>query len=178
MTFIKKQTYIICLLFIVVCRSQIRKLSEFEVNQKYDEIENKDLKFKNINEVKQMHQYSVRQKYKSGILRGLVALQRHYLLESNYGLSLYYSREAEDLAIKLNNYQMLTSIYLYRGDAFAELGVEDEAEKLLNISLKYDGRINNNIDKELERSAIYSVYAIVYANRKDNKSVEIGRAHV
>nr|WP_233174453.1 AraC family transcriptional regulator [Elizabethkingia sp. ASV34] len=146
-------------------------MSEFEVNQKYDEIENKDLKFKNINEVKQMHQYSVRQKYKSGILRGLVALQRHYLLESNYGLSLYYSREAEDLAIKLNNYQMLTSIYLYRGDAFAELGVEDEAEKLLNISLKYDGRINNNIDKELERSAIYSVYAIVYANRKDNKSV-------
>lgn len=75
------------------------------------------------------------------MLRGLVAMQRHYLLESNYALSLYYGSEAENIAIKLNNHQMLTSIYLYRGNAFAELGMKDEAEKLLYNSLNYDNKI-------------------------------------
>lgn len=62
----------------------------------------KDLRFKtNIGEVKQLYEYSKNKRYKSGILRGLVALQRHYLLESNYILSLNYGHQAEELALKL-----------------------------------------------------------------------------
>lgn len=52
MTLIEKQKYIVCLLFIIVCKSQTKELSEFDVNHKYDEIEIKDLKFKNIHEIK------------------------------------------------------------------------------------------------------------------------------
>jgi len=171
MTLIEKQKYIVCLLFIIVCKSQTKELSESDVNHKYDEIEIKDLKFKNIHEIKKIYQYSIDKRYDLGMLRGLVAMQRHYLLESNYALSLYYGSEAENIAIKLNNHQMLTSIYLYRGNAFAELGMKDEAEKLLYNSLNYDNKIKNTIDKELLLSAIYSVFATVYARKGDNKSV-------
>ncbi|WP_454060323.1 helix-turn-helix domain-containing protein [Elizabethkingia ursingii] len=170
---ILKNTLLITFLLLITptFKTQIIELSESEVNQKYDKIEIKDLKFKNITEVRKLYKYSINKKYQSGILRGLVAMQRHYLLESNYTLSLQYGKQAEEIAIRLKNYQILTAIYMYKGDVFTKLGMEQEAYEALNTSLKNNKKIKNNADKKMLLSAIYSIYAALYANQNKNNLV-------
>ncbi|WP_260264039.1 helix-turn-helix domain-containing protein [Elizabethkingia ursingii] len=161
-----------CLLLIMVCYSQILRLSEPEVVRRFDEIEKKDLRFKtNIGEVKKLYEYSVDKGYKSGILRGLVAMQRHYLLESNYILSLNYGHQAEEIATKLKNYPILTAACMYKGDAFTKLGMEREAGEYLDLSLKYNRKIENDVDRKLLLSSIYTVLGALYSGKKENDSV-------
>ncbi|WP_260394351.1 helix-turn-helix domain-containing protein [Elizabethkingia anophelis] len=168
---LKRIISFVCLLLIMVCHSQIEGLSESEVSDKYDHIEINDLRFKNIKEVKELYKYSKDKKYQSGILRGSVALQKHYLFESNYTLSLNYGKEAEEIAFKLKNYQMLTTACMYRGDAFTKLGMNQEAEYYLNLALKYGEKIENQADRHISLSAIYTVFAALYSDKKDNNSV-------
>ncbi|AQX09707.1 transcriptional regulator [Elizabethkingia ursingii] len=161
-----------CLLLVMVCYSQTEKLSESDVIHKYDEIEAEDLRFKtNISDVKRLYEYSVDKGYKSGVLRGLVAMQRHYLLESNYILSLNYGHQAEEIALKLKNFSILTAAYMYQGDAFTMLGMEREAKECLDVSLKFNKSIDNDIDKKMLLSSIYTVLGALYAGKKENDSV-------
>ncbi|WMC07357.1 helix-turn-helix domain-containing protein [Elizabethkingia anophelis] len=168
----EKVILITCLLLIMVCHAQTKELSESEVVTKYDEIEAKDLRFKtNIGEVKKLYEYSIDKRYKSGILRGLVAMQRHYLLESNYILSLNYGHQAEEIALKWKNFPILTATYMYKGDAFTKLGMEREAKEYLDVSLKYNKRIENDVDRKMLLSSIYTVLGALYSGKKENDSV-------
>ncbi|WJK01307.1 helix-turn-helix transcriptional regulator [Elizabethkingia anophelis] len=160
-----------CLLLITICYSQLKELSESEISDKYDDIETNDLRFKNIKEVKELYEYSKVRKYKYGVLKGAVALQRHYLFESNYTLSLNYGKEAEEIATKIKNYQILTSACMYQGDAYTKLGMKQEAEDYLNLSLRYDEKIENVADRHMWLSAIYTVFAALYSDKKDYNSV-------
>lgn len=169
--FLKKIILLIFLLLAMFGQAQVNELSESTVNKKYDEIEIRDLRFKNINEVKKLYQYSVNKKYQSGILRGLLAMQRHYLLESNYLLSLDYGHQAEYLASRLKNYQILTAAYMYKGDAFTKLGMEKEAEDCLNLSLKYNSKIDTKADKDMLLSSVYIVFAALYSDKNKNDLV-------
>lgn len=162
----------IFILFSIVCLSQTIELSESDISKSYDEIEVQDLRFKtNINEVKKLYEYSKSKNYQFGILRGLVAMQRHYLLESNYILSLNYGHQAEEIALKLKNYQILTASYMYKGDAFVRLGMEREAKDYLDLALKYDKEISNNIDKDMLLSSIYTVFGALYSGKKNKDLV-------
>ncbi len=168
----KNIIFFICFLLIEVSYSQTLNLSESEVALRFDKIEVKDLRFKtNIGEVKQLYEYSKNKRYKSGILRGLVALQRHYLLESNYILSLNYGHQAEELASKLKNYSILTATYMYKGDAFTKLGMNREAKDYLDISLKYNDKIQDDVDRKMLLSSIYTVLGALYANKKEKNLV-------
>ncbi|MDX8569366.1 helix-turn-helix domain-containing protein [Elizabethkingia sp. HX XZB] len=160
------------ILLSIVCLSQNIELSESDISKSYDEIEVEDLRFKtNINEVRKLYEYSRSKNYQFGILRGLVAMQRHYLLESNYILSLNYGHQAEEIALKLKNYQMLTASYMYKGDAFTRLGMEKEAKEYLDLSLKNDKKISNNVDKDMLLSSIHTVFGALYSGKKNNDSV-------
>lgn len=167
----KKIILFMCLLLITICYSQLKELSESEISDKYDDIETNDLRFKNIKEVKELYEYSKVRKYKYGVLKGAVALQRHYLFESNYTLSLNYGKEAEEIATKIKNYQILTSACMYQGDAYTKLGMKQEAEDYLNLSLRYDEKIENVADRHMWLSAIYTVFAALYSDKKDYNSV-------
>ena len=45
------------LLIVICCRSQTNKLSTTEMNSQYDEIEAKDFKFKEIDQIKRLYAF-------------------------------------------------------------------------------------------------------------------------
>lgn len=46
---------------------------------------------------------------------------------------------------------------MYKGDAFTKLGMNREAKDYLDISLKYNDKIQDDVDRKMLLSSIYTV---------------------
>ncbi|WP_278551227.1 AraC family transcriptional regulator [Elizabethkingia bruuniana] len=167
----KKYLLFFLLVTFLFCKPQNLKISEHIVNNKYDDIEAKDLKFNNLNEINKLYNYSLEKGYQSGILRGLVAMQRHYLTNGNYTLSIQYGEKALEVAKKLNNYTALSTIHTYNGNIYTILGLYDEAEKSLDTAVRYSEIIDNVVDKNLVRCSIYNNFAGLYEGKGNRDSI-------
>lgn len=55
---------------------------------------------------------------------------------------------------------------MYKGDAFTKLGMNREAKDYLDISLKYNDKIQDDVDRKMLLSSIYTVLGALYANKK------------
>lgn len=143
------------------------KFLESEIESLYDKFETKDLQFKNLKEITNLYEYSIRENIQSGILKGLYALQRHYLDEENYTLSLYYGQQAEDIALQINDHKTLGYIYIYVGEIFLKLGVQQEARKFINLAKKHTSKTDNKIDRAIQFSYINMQLATLQ-NKRDS----------
>lgn len=141
--------------------AQTLNLNEKEVLAGYND------NSENINEVKKLYLYSKKKDYKQGTLRGLLELQKHYLINGNTSISLKFSYEAEKLALELHNIESLSSIYLYRGQASARLDLYKEAKENLHKSVLYANKISDKVEKPLQLSTVYANFAGMYEGEEN-----------
>ncbi|WP_236709628.1 helix-turn-helix domain-containing protein [Elizabethkingia ursingii] len=160
----------VCLLMVILCKSYVRELSENEIIQKYDQISISKSESK-VSDINKLYQYSLNKNYKSGILKGLIALQRYYLAKSNYTLALNYGEKALESARKLNNNNALSDICMYKGTTLAMLDMHIESKKALNISIEYAKKINNVVDQNIQLSRIYTTFSGLSEGEDLNNSI-------
>lgn len=168
---VNKLFVFVSLLIVICCRSQTNKLSTTEMNSQYDEIEAKDFKFKEIDQIKRLYAFYNSKNYKPGILRGLVAFQRHFLTKGDYDASLDYGNKAEIMAKHLNNAKMLSIIYMQKGNIYIRLGMSRQGKKNLDLASKYCEKIVDKSDRGIIFSYIYATDAGLYEGRKKYDSV-------
>lgn len=142
-------------------KAQGFNLTESQVIEKYN------VQTDNINEIKALYLYCKKKNYKQGKLHGLLELQKYYLSNGNTTLSLKFSNLAETIALKLQNNEALSSIYLYRGQASAILGLYKEAKNNLNKSVLYGNKINGETEKHLQLATIYANFAGMYEGEEN-----------
>ncbi len=138
-------------------KSQTLNFTESQVLEKYNAP-----KSDNIYEVKKLYLYSKKKNYKQGTLYGLLKFQKHYLVNGNHTLSLKFSNLAEPIALKLNDHDALSSIYLYRGQTSAILDLYKEAKENLHKSVLHGNKISDKAEKSLQLSTIYANFAGMY----------------
>lgn len=143
-------------------KSQTLNFTESQVLEKYS-----TLKPDNINEIKKLYLYSKEKNYKQGTLSGLLELQKYYLGNGNTSLSLKFSYAAEKLAAEMQDNMVLSSIYLYKGQASAILDLYKEAKQNLKKSVLYGNKITDKIEKPLQLSTIYANFAGMYEGEKN-----------
>ncbi|MCT4326163.1 helix-turn-helix domain-containing protein [Elizabethkingia anophelis] len=168
-----RKTILLSFLLIIFClyKPQALTRSEAEINNKYDQIEETDLKFNDLNQINTLYNYSQNKGYKSGILRGLIALQKHYLTKGKYTLSQQYGEKAEIIAKELNDYKALATINTCMGNSFTILGLQKDALMSLNSAMKYNKKIENIIDRKINQAYISANYAGYYEGKRLNDSI-------
>ncbi|WMC07356.1 helix-turn-helix domain-containing protein [Elizabethkingia anophelis] len=162
---------LVCVLIVIFCKSQTDKLSIADVNLQYDEIEARDLRFREIKEIKKLYNLSISKNYQQGILRGLVAMQRHYLTIGDYDTSLNYGNKAEKLGRDLNDVKYLSIINMQKGNVFARLGMTNQGKESLDHGLRYCNRIKDEGDRSIIFSYIYATFSGLYESKMKNDSV-------
>ncbi|MDV3567990.1 AraC family transcriptional regulator [Elizabethkingia anophelis] len=166
---IKKVVILLLILnLLTIYYSQKVSLSENEVNRRFDQAEAEDLKINELKKFDSLYEYSISKDYQSGILRGLLAKQRHYLTLGEYTKSREYGEKAEVIAKKLNDYKSLSIINTYWGNVFTILGLRKEAKYALTNAMKQSERINNIIDRNIRQSYICASYAGLYEGKKND----------
>ncbi|OPB89302.1 hypothetical protein BB021_04665 [Elizabethkingia ursingii] len=155
----------------IINYSQKLILSESEIIRRYDQAEAADLKVNELKEFDFLYEYSIIKDYQPGILRGLIAKQRHYLTLGEYTRSIEYGEKAEIIAKKLNDYKSLSIINTYWGNVFTILGLTREAKYALDNAMKQSDKINNIVDRNIRQSYICASYAGFYEGKKKNDSV-------
>jgi hypothetical protein len=127
-----KGTLLFCsLLCWFICKSQTIGLSEIEVEKRFNQIALKNLENENFKEVNTLYQYSVSKNYKTGILKGLIAIQQYYLGKGDYTKALNYGEKAKENALKLDDNNALSNIYMYDGTTFAMLNMHKKSKQPL-----------------------------------------------
>ncbi|MDX8569355.1 helix-turn-helix domain-containing protein [Elizabethkingia sp. HX XZB] len=173
MYIIRKAVQILLFINSICLFSKELKILESEINILYDKFETKDIQFKNLKEITNLYEYSIKENIQIGVLRGLYCMQRHYLDQENYTLSLYYGQQAEDLALQINDYQTLGCIYTYMGEIFIKLGMKQEAQKFINLAKKYASKTHNKTDRDIQFSYIYMQLAILCSSKQNNRDSAI-----
>ncbi|GGG64571.1 helix-turn-helix domain-containing protein [Epilithonimonas arachidiradicis] len=168
----KKSLYLFLILFsfYTVSYSQATRETQINIINSYDRIEIDDQEIASMDKVKQLADQSKKIGFHQGVLRGLTMLQKIALMKNDYIESGKYSDEAEVLAEKLKNNSALSAIYLYRGKINIILDKLPEAEMLLNKSLKYAYKIDNQADKHIQLCRIYANFAGMYEGKGDSKN--------
>ncbi|AVF48118.1 MULTISPECIES: helix-turn-helix transcriptional regulator [Elizabethkingia] len=167
-----KGTLLFCsLLCWFICKSQAIGLSEIEVEKRFNQIALKNLENENFKEVNTLYQYSVSKNYKTGILKGLIAIQQYYLGKGNYTKALNYGEKAKEKALKLDDNNALSNIYMYDGTTFAMLDMHKKSNTALNIAVQYAEKIDNTIDKNIQLSRIYTTFAGLSEGEELNDSI-------
>jgi len=135
----------------------------------YDRIEIDDQEIASMDKVKKLYEQSNKITFPQGALRGLTLLQKVALMQGDYILSGKYSDSAEVLAKKLNDYNALSAIYLYRGKIHIILDKSKEAKINLKTALEYVENIDNEADQHIQLCRIYANLAGMSEGTGDNK---------
>ena len=117
-------------------KSQSINLSETEVVNRFDEISLHDMDDKYFIEVKKLYEYSKDKNYISGIIKGLVNIQRYYIAKGDYQEALRYGEIAEENAKKYNDNNALSNIYMRNGFAYARLDMFTKSKEALKKALE------------------------------------------
>nr|WP_199162098.1 AraC family transcriptional regulator [Elizabethkingia sp. ASV34] len=163
-------SFFLCLIFII-CKSQIKNLSETEIIDKFDKIVLHNSKADDLGEIKKLYQYSVDNHYKLGILKGLTFLQQYFVVNGDYLTSLDYCKKALESGRQLNDNNALSNIYMYEGTAFAMMDMYIESKKSLETALKYTQKIDNIIDRNIQLSKVYTTLAGMSEGSESNDSI-------
>ncbi len=165
---LKKNFALLSLLIIFqYSKSQAFNFTESQILEKYNNV-----KSDNINEIKKLYLYSKDKNYTKGVLKGLLELQKYYVSNGHTTLSLKFSNIAETNALKLKNYEALSSVYLYRGQASAILNLYKEARENLHKSVVYANKETDEVEKHLQLSTVYANFAGMYeGDEKSNDSI-------
>jgi len=167
----RRSLYLFVILFssYTISYSQTNQEIQKNIINSYDRIEIDDKEIASMDKVKKLSDQSKKIGFSQGILRGLTMLQKIALMKNDYILSGKYSDEAEVLAEKLNNNSALSAIYLYRGKINIILDKLPEAETILNKSLGFAEKIENEQDKHIQLCRIYANLAGMSEGKNDSK---------
>jgi len=167
----RRSLYLFVILFssYTVSYSQTNQEIQKNIINSYDRIEIDDQEIASIDKVKKLSDQSGKIGFSQGILRGLTMLQKIALMQGDYILSGKYSDSAEVLAKKLNDYNALSAIYLYRGKIHIILDKSKEAKINLKNALQYAEKIDNEADLHIQLCRIYANLAGMSEGTGDNK---------
>ncbi|AQX11197.1 transcriptional regulator [Elizabethkingia meningoseptica] len=140
-------------------KSQSINLSETEVVNRFDEISLHDMDDKYFIEVKKLYEYSKDKNYISGIIKGLVNIQRYYIAKGDYQEALRYGEIAEENAKKYNDNNALSNIYMRNGFAYARLDMFTKSKEALKKALESAKKIDILFDRNVQLSKIYVTFA-------------------
>ncbi|MDV3539975.1 AraC family transcriptional regulator [Elizabethkingia anophelis] len=150
--------------------SQSINLSETEVAKRFDEISLHDMDDKYFIETKKLYEYSKDKSYTSGIIKGLVNIERYYITKGNYEEALRYGEIAEETAKKYNDNNALSNIYMRNGFAYARLDMFTKSKEALNKAIEAAKKIDILFDRNIQLSKIYVTFAGVSEGEEMNNN--------
>ena len=174
----KKSLYLFILLFSFqfavsqnVKQSDHLPQTQKQIIDRYDKIEKANAEASNTEVIKQLIEQSEKLSFPTGVVRGLITLQRNALMQNDYELSGKYGDEAEPLAYQMKNYDALSNIYLCRGQTDMILDKYPEAEVHLKKAVEYADEIKNKTERQISLCGIYNNFAGMYEGLGDSEKV-------